>query len=234
MNEIEQVFEIAKEVILRGIHLTDTYGDYFKLKSSLSTLGETGRGICRSLCEYCEGYNPRTFDRDFSEAMRKGYLYLIRANRAGKPREDLVGNAKEVKRKIEGCEMYRKEMVIDLFSLLTLYAATRNECVFLETEAELRGEPQPEEKQKAEENGRKYSKELLKLFNWHEELLESLVGLSNGEIAGRIKQLAKERDKFGKPLIESPGNYGNKSAYAKALKENELIKCGAETFRRLL
>ena len=77
MNEIERVFEIAKEVILRGIHLTDTYGDYFKLKSSLSTLGETGRGICRSLCEYCEGYNPRTFDRDFSEAMRNNRSYTI-------------------------------------------------------------------------------------------------------------------------------------------------------------
>lgn len=165
------------------------------------------------------------------EAMRKGYLYLIRANRAGKPREDLVGNAKEVKRKIEGCEMYRKEMVIDLFSLLTLYAAASNERAFLEVQLELRGKPQPEEKQKAEENGRKYSKELRKLFHWHDELLESLVGLSDGEIAGRIKQLATERDKFGKPLIESPGNHGNKSAYAKALKKNGLIKCSESTFR---
>lgn len=77
MNEIQQVFEIAKEVILQGIHLADSYEDYFKLKSSLSTLGETGRGICRSLCEYCDRYNPRTFDRDFSEAMRNNRSYTI-------------------------------------------------------------------------------------------------------------------------------------------------------------
>lgn len=75
--EAYQVFEIAKEVIVRGIHLADTYEDYFKLKSSLSTLGETGRVICRSLCEYCHGFNPKTFDRDFSEAMHNNRSYTI-------------------------------------------------------------------------------------------------------------------------------------------------------------
>ena len=173
--------------------------------------------------------------------MRETIVEHTRSKAPGKPMGDVKTKAFKTKREVEACEDLRYCMITDLFYLLTLYAATRNECEFLETEAELRGEPQPVEEQKAEEkekkkeeNGRKYSKELLKLFNWHEELLESLVGLSDGEIAGRIKQLAKERDKFGKPLIESPGNYGNKSAYAKALKENELIKCGAETFRRLL
>lgn len=75
--ESNQVFEIAKEVIVRGIHLADSYEDYFKLKSSLSTMGEQGREVCRSLCEYCEGYNSKTFDRDFSEAMRNNRSYTI-------------------------------------------------------------------------------------------------------------------------------------------------------------
>lgn len=163
------------------------------------------------------------------EAMRK----LI-CDRAGKQREDLMGKAKETKRKLDGCENYRIVMVIDLFSLLTLYAAASNERDFLKVQLELLGKPQTEEKQKAEENGRKYSEDLLKLFHSHVEELDSLGGLSDSEIAARINKLAKERDKFGKPLIENPENHGNKSAYAKALKDNELIKCSVGTFRRLL
>lgn len=165
------------------------------------------------------------------EAMRKCY---ISAEMESKPREDLVGNAKETKRKLDGCENYRIVMVIDLFSLLTLYAAASNERDFLEVQLELLGKPQTEEKQKAEENGRKYSEDLLKLFHYHVEELDSLVGLSDSEIAARIRQLATERDKFGKPLIENPENHGNKSDYAKALKDNRLIKCRVGTFRRLL
>ena len=103
-----------------------------------------------------------------------------------------------------------------------------------EKQKEENNNPLPVEEQKAEENGRKYLEDLLKLFHYHVEELDSLVGLSDSKIADRIKQLAKKKDKFDKPLIENPGNYGNKSAYAKALKDNELIKCSVGTFRRLL
>lgn len=159
---------------------------------------------------------------DTREAMRK----LI-CDRAGKQREDLMGKAKETKRKLDGCENYRIVMVFDLFSLLTLYAAARYERDFLKVQLELLGKPQ------TEENGRKYSEDLLKLFHYHVEELDSLVGLSDSEIADRIKQLATKRDKFGKPLIENPGN-NKRLAYAQALKKNELIKGSENTFRRIL
>lgn len=115
-----------------------------------------------------------------------------------------------------------------------LSKAEAEETPVQEKQVEKSVNPQPEEKQKAEENGRKYSEDLLKLFHSHVEELDSLVGLSDSKIADRINKLAKERDKFGKPKIENPGNYGNKSAYAQALKDNGLINCSVGTFRRLL
>ena len=115
-----------------------------------------------------------------------------------------------------------------------LSKAEAEETPVQEKQVEKSVNPQPEEKQKAEENGRKYSEDLLKLFHYHVEELDSLVGLSDSKIAARINELAKERDKFGKPKIENPGNYGNKSAYAQALKDNGLINCSVGTFRRLL
>lgn len=114
-----------------------------------------------------------------------------------------------------------------------LSKAEAEETPVQEKQVEKSVNPQPEEKQKAEENGRKYSEDLLKLFHYHVELLDSLVGLSDSEIADRIRQLATERDKFGKPLIENPGN-NKRLAYAQALKENELIKGSENTFRRKL
>ena len=53
--------------------------------------------------------------------------------------------------------------------------------------------------------------------------------LSDNEIAGRIKQWCKERDKFGKPRIENPDN-GYRSAFSNALKEAGIIKCASRTF----
>lgn len=79
-----------------------------------------------------------------------------------------------------------------------------------------------------------YSDALRSLFKNRVDLIDGLCGLTDKEIAQRIKALAKERDKFGKPLIQSPANYGNKTKFADALKENGLIKCTANQFRRNL
>lgn len=114
-----------------------------------------------------------------------------------------------------------------------LSKAEAEETPVQEKQVEKSVNPQPEEKQKAEENGRKYSEDLLKLFHYHVEELDSFVGLSDSEIVDRIKQLAKKKDKFGKPLIENPGN-NKRLAFAQALKENELIKGSENTFRRKL
>lgn len=77
--------------------------------------------------------------------MRETIVEHTRSKAPGKPMGDVKTKAFKTKREVEACEDLRYCMITDLFYLLTLYAATRNECEFLETEAELRGEPQPEE-----------------------------------------------------------------------------------------
>lgn len=84
-----------------------------------------------------------------------------------------------------------------------LSKAEAEETPVQEKQVEKSVNPQSVEEQKAEENGRKYSEDLLKLFHSHVEELDSLVGLSDSKIAARINKLAKERDKFDKPLIET-------------------------------
>lgn len=82
-------------------------------------------------------------------------------------------------------------------------------------------------------NPQTYTKELLQLFKGRVELITELKGLSNNEIASKIKEWAKSRDKLGKPLIENPGN-GLKSKYAQCLKENGLITESESNFRKKL
>lgn len=76
-----------------------------------------------------------------------------------------------------------------------------------------------------------YTEPLLGLFHDRVDLIEELVGLSDNEKALKIGIWAKEKDKFGKPLIESPRDYRNKTKFAEALKENSLIKLSVRTFR---
>lgn len=78
-----------------------------------------------------------------------------------------------------------------------------------------------------------YTPELLQLFKGHEELITELMVLSNNKVASKINEWAKTRDKFGKPLIENPGN-GLKSKFAKCLKENGIITESASNFRKKL
>ena len=59
------------------------------------------------------------------------------------------------------------------------------------------------------------------------------MGLSDGEIARKIKGWAKEKDKLGKPLIENPEN-GLKLRFAEELKANGIIKLSIKTFRTKL
>lgn len=77
---------------------------------------------------------------------------------------------------------------------------------------------------------RSYSGGLLDLFHNNTYLIAELVGLSDDEIARKIKGWAKEKDKLGKPLIENPEN-GLKSRFAKELKANGIIKQSEKTFR---
>lgn len=77
---------------------------------------------------------------------------------------------------------------------------------------------------------RSYSGGLLDLFNNNVPLIEELVGLSDDEIARKIKGWAKEKDKLGKPLIENPEN-ALKSRFARELKANGIIKLSEKAFR---
>lgn len=73
-------------------------------------------------------------------------------------------------------------------------------------------------------NKSNYSDDLIKLFNGNTNLIEQLIGKSDNDIAHLIKKWAKEKDKFGKPLIENPDNYGNKQKFANALLANGIVK----------
>ena len=80
---------------------------------------------------------------------------------------------------------------------------------------------------------RSYSGGLLDLFHNNTDLIAELVGLSDDEIARKIKGWAKEKDKLGKPLIENPEN-GLKLRFAEELKANGIIKLSIKTFRTKL
>lgn len=80
---------------------------------------------------------------------------------------------------------------------------------------------------------RSYSSGLLDLFHDNAYLIEELSGLSDDEIARKIKDWAKEKDKMGKPLIENPEN-ALKSNFARELKANGVIKLSEKTFRTKL
>ena len=73
-------------------------------------------------------------------------------------------------------------------------------------------------------NKSNYSDDLIKLFNGNTNLIEQLIGKSDNDIAHLIKKWAKEKDKFGKPLIENPDNYGNKQKFANVLLANGIVK----------
>lgn len=78
-----------------------------------------------------------------------------------------------------------------------------------------------------------YPQNLLSLFRGHKELIDSLIGKSDNEIAKLITGWAKQKDKSGKPLIENPSNR-MQSKFAKELKQNGLIGLSEESFRRKL
>lgn len=84
-----------------------------------------------------------------------------------------------------------------------------------------------------DEQQKEYSADLVKLFHGHAELIDELVGLSDDEIARKIKEWAAKRDKFGKALIENPGK-NLRSAYARALNANSIIHYTVAGFARKL
>lgn len=86
---------------------------------------------------------------------------------------------------------------------------------------------------KASINATRYSKELLDLFNDHEELINELIGKSDNDKAKLIIQWNSEKDEHRRPLIK---NYQDnlKKKYATTLKEAGLINMSIENFRKKL
>ena len=84
-----------------------------------------------------------------------------------------------------------------------------------------------------DEPQKEYSAELVALFRGHTELIDELVGLSDDEIARKIKNWAVQRDKFGNAMIENPKN-NLRSKYARELKNAGIIHCAEKSFRARL
>ncbi len=76
-----------------------------------------------------------------------------------------------------------------------------------------------------------YSKELLDLFNGHEELINKLIGKSDDEKAQLIREWNKGKD--GKPLIKNFKDRLRKE-FATQLKKAGLISESIENFRKKL
>lgn len=121
-----------------------------------------------------------------------------------------------------------------LFKAVCLYIALGNETKEGAEFLALSEAKTPHETEPRDEPRQQYTQGLLSLFHNHTELIEELEGLSDDEILFKITQMAKLPDKFGKPLIENPQNYGNKTKFAEALKENGLIKMSVGQFRQRL
>ena len=79
----------------------------------------------------------------------------------------------------------------------------------------------------------KYGDGLVSLFRGHVELIDKLIGLSDDEIAGKIRKWATQKDEFGKLMIENPKN-NLRSAYARELKANSIIQGSVNRFKRKL
>lgn len=77
-----------------------------------------------------------------------------------------------------------------------------------------------------------YSKELVELFNGHTDSIDKLIGLSDDEIASKIKEWSKWKHIDGKPICKKVEQ--NRQAYADALQANRIIGCKADTFRKKL
>lgn len=90
-----------------------------------------------------------------------------------------------------------------------------------------------EQQSENDEPQREYSAGLINLFREHTELIDELVGLSDDEIARKIKKWATQRDKLGNALIENPKN-NLRAKYARELRENFIIKGTEERFKRKL
>lgn len=125
------------------------------------------------------------------------------------------------------------EMLDGTFKVESLTSNKQAEKVIVNNK-ELKDEVQLMHQQEQEnDSGVHYSNELLKLFRKHVELINELSGLSDDEIATKIKKWAKDKDESGKAMIENPAN-NLKTSFARELKRAGIIQLSERSFRNKL
>ena len=136
----------------------------------------------------------------------------------------------------ESCSLTEEE-ALKLFTKYIFIIDQRNEyAAHLKAELQRLGEWYKVSADNDEEDTKQqgWTQDLVTLFNGHTDYIDKLVGLSDSEVACQIKKWCKCTCKEnGKQICVNPAN-NKKSAYTKALKENNLINVSVEWFRHTM
>lgn len=72
-NDYDKVFEMAEKIQARHLDFCPDYADYLKVSFSLAVgLGESGRDVFHSVCQFSNKYNYKDADTKYSEALKHG------------------------------------------------------------------------------------------------------------------------------------------------------------------
>lgn len=197
------------------------------------------------LCEYGFDEAVNAFKENIAKLGFESQLASNVETEIGMLGKTTVNRDEYVKGRVALCEKTMRDMYAEatdvwrrdryyIGNVIYIYVLAETVKAALLERASAQTQPTAAEQQSEnDEPQREYSAELVNLFRGHTGLIDELVGLSDDEIARRIKGWARQRDKFGKLLIENPKN-NQRTAYARALKGNNIIQCSIDVFKRKL
>ncbi len=70
--DYEKVSEMVEYIHCRKLDFCPEYDDYIRVAFSLATLGESGRHLFHSVCQYSPTYNKHDADAKFTDALKNG------------------------------------------------------------------------------------------------------------------------------------------------------------------
>lgn len=210
-----QIKLLEEEIKLCGGNPTDRE-ELSRLKLKQKTLDEC-RELCKTSC--FQTLSLLKEELNISDNTELSYAFNV------------IADWKEVQHEI--ALMGIDEMLDGTFKVESLTSNKQAEKVIVNNK-ELKDEVLLMHQQEQEnDSGVHYSNELLKLFREHVELINELSGLSDDEIATKIKKWAKDKDESGKAMIENPAN-NLKTSFARELKRAGIIQLSERSFRNKL
>ena len=197
------------------------------------------------LCEYGFDEAVNAFKENIAKLGFESQLASNVETEIGMLGKTTVNRDEYVKGRVALCEKTMRDMYAEatdvwrrdryyIGNVIYIYVLAETVKAALLERASAQTQPTAAEQQSEnDEPQREYSAELVNLFRGHTGLIDELVGLSDDEIARRIKGWARQRDKFGNAMIENPRN-SLRSKYARELKNAGIIHCAEKSFRARL